>query len=193
MHSTSSKASAVAATAAMLTFLGAGEVAGDPVAPAISAPSATPSAAPRRSLERAPPGEERTPMPKGKEWEASEVVEVGGPLPDGCEARLLREWLRLRCVGDSPQSASLLSGAGEGIAFWLQPMRQGLMPDGKPGTLPGVTELVLALRRGDRRIVQLATASEGYDGVGGHWIRFTLSEQWLDDQSGPWVVVTEPR
>jgi hypothetical protein len=139
----------------------------------------------RRVLHREPPTHAKSAAPKPAEWAHAKPVVPARPLPKGCEALLLREWLRLRCRGRKPATIGLLSGDQTNVSFWLaQGKKEG----------DGYAEVVMPLRRGDRRIIQLTeieTRSE-LPGASEQVLGFTLQELWLDTMPGPWVSILEP-
>jgi hypothetical protein len=152
-----------------------------PGASAAAAPSTSASASPRapaRVLETSPPPAGETPPPSLAEWQEAEPVALARPLPDRCGARLRREWLRIRCRAPVPMSAALLSGTA-GVSFF---MIASVTEDAR------AVEMVMPLRRGDRRIVQLTEAGAGYEGPIGQEALLIVSERWLDGDAGPIVV-----
>jgi hypothetical protein len=165
--------------------------------PASSAdPSAEPSAEPKprdttlRSLESQPPPAEESTAPTAAEWEGAERVEVFGPLPDTCKAFLVREWLRIHC-NNSGSAFAVLSGSKKDVTARLVPL--GLRTEtGSMTEVPGTITLQLPLRRGDRRVMQLSSTSFSEYSANAWGAPFlTISEQWLDDQPGPWVSVAQ--
>ncbi len=126
-----------------------------------------------------PPAERGTPMPARTEWSGASPAILERPLPHGCEAKLLREWLRLRCSGRRFASVGVVSGDAHGVALWLAP---GKDPEG------GLAELILPLRPGDRRILQVTElASDALHGSGEQRLSFIVSEQWPTREAGPIV------
>ena len=115
--------------------------------------------------------------PKVTEWPHALRVSLSrkGPLAAGCHALLVREWLRLRCDG-RVFALSLLAGKPEGIAFWI-----GGEHDAPFG------ELLMPLRRGDRRVFQLWAPGEDASFAFAPKPALVVQESWLDGDAAPVV------
>lgn len=159
------------------------------------------------ALTEIPLPDDASEQPKPKDWNDAERVRLLRPLPPGCDARLIREWLRIGCswtlasldgrqadesdpirgeakLTHRPASLALISGRQAGLAMWLKPPSED-DPD-------SFIEIIMPLRRGDRRIIQYA--EHGHPdpikgGIGDQQLGFMVSQQWLPGMSAPWVVV----
>lgn len=147
-------------------------------------PPAPPTGAPPIPLADQRPGPEATPKPSAKEWKAAPRVSLARPLPSFCEARLVREWLRIRCspAEGLAAGAAVLSGDGADVGFFMT-------RSGKYGW-DSTTEVVMPLRRGDRRIVQLTRTNSGHEGIFSQDPLLLVSAEWLDEKGGPIVTPT---
>jgi hypothetical protein len=159
-------------------------------------PSASASAQPEvdeamlRSLETKPPPEVKSEKPKPEEWNGAERVALFGKMPGTCKAYLLREWLQIRCDNNGAAFA-VLSGSTEDVTTKLVRSAFTAATETEGATnVTGSITIQLPIRRGDRRVMQVST-TDFNDYSGGMWGRplMTISEQWLDDQPGPWVSV----
>jgi hypothetical protein len=162
---------ALAATA--LLFLSGATPATDPVS----------SGAPLE-LEASPPGAEVTPAPKPDEWKAAPVVRLSHDV-EACRAYRVREWLKIHCAGFPAAGISLLAGARTGVALWVDPPRD---PGDGMKTLRSA-EVILPVRRGDGRLLQIGQFGPGYDGPVAWNLAFTISEQWIEGDAAPIVSV----
>jgi hypothetical protein len=119
--------------------------------------------------------------PRAEQWRSAERVglsRASSAAERVCNATRVREWLRVRCA--TPTFAiGLLAGDVDGLAFWI-----GSESEGRYG------EVQLALRPGDRRVVQLFAPPSKPDG--GPSPSFVLQEHWLEGDLAPTVVVTGP-
>lgn len=121
--------------------------------------------------------DQKSPPPKLGEWLSAPLVGLTrvGPAAAGCRARVVREWMRIRCVGQV-FAVSLLAGTPDGIAFWI---------GGSEGDVFG--EVLMPLRRGDRRVFQLWAPGQDAAGVFAPKPMLVLQEQWV---AGDTPVVT---
>jgi len=162
----------------------------DPGAPSTAAPLAraasenppsiavvVPSDAP--SFASDVPSAERSTAPSAAEWRDAKPVKLTrrGPRAASCEAKRVREWLRVRCQTKT-FAISLLGGANEGLSFWI-----GGEAEGQFG------EVQLPLRRGDRRVVQLWATESDSTGTSVVEPSLTLQELWADGDAAPTVTV----
>jgi hypothetical protein len=138
-----------------------------------SNPLVAPSVNGARKLETSPPPAERSTMPTPREWQSAESVALMRPLPRGCSAHLIREWLRLEC--EAAIDIAYFGGPRDGVTLSRTP------PDWEKD-IRARAQLIVPLRRGERRIMQLQGDEWGH-----HVGSLTLSIQWLPDQAGPWV------
>lgn len=141
----------------------------------------------------APFAEERSAAPKAKEWAAAPRValdrarpglfaDTTSPTGSLCEARRLREWVRLRC-NITTGAISLLGGNVDGLALRLDPVN---VEDFQ--AFPNGGEVVFPVRRGDRRVVEWLEIAFGYKGMTSVEPRFVLSEQWPAGDERPMIV-----
>ncbi|MEZ4439653.1 MAG: hypothetical protein R3B72_11225 [Polyangiaceae bacterium] len=164
-------------------------IAGDAVAdPTPSATAGTPSAAWPNLAELDLPTA-ASPAPTRDEWKSARGVALASSLPPSCHAHLLREWLRVRCNDTPPQAGAVLSGPSEDVAFYASIPRVPELPDMLDIT-KGYVEVVMPLRRGESRVVELTRRST--DDYGPSWqLPFLLlSQQWSHGEGGP-VVLTD--
>ncbi|WP_437926562.1 hypothetical protein WMF37_47425 [Sorangium sp. So ce291] len=143
------------------------------------------AAAPKeRALEEAPPAPERTPRPQAAEWDAAEPVRLardrGGAA---CKARMRREWLRIDCTTPSVAVVRTLGASAGEEWLWLD---QKNSAQDALGLATGVS-VVFPVRLGDRRVIEILSATGGYRSEFGVATAFVISEQWLDGDAGPIV------
>jgi hypothetical protein len=67
--------------------------------------------------------------------------------------------------------------------FWIDP------PKSKNSEMPGGGEVMFPLRRGDRRVFQISTFGQGYDGPFTILPAAIIQEQWTDGDPAPIVTV----
>ena len=106
----------------------------------------------------------RTAMPTTGEWRRATHLR---DVPGGCVGSRVREWYRLKCDDAMYGSVVLLAGSRDG-AF--------LKVDGEFHAT-----VLMAVRRGDSRVIQLnrAVFGDGYEGEGGEQVPgWTVSESW---------------
>jgi hypothetical protein len=120
----------------------------------------------------APPA--RTKKPAVADWKTAPEVKLARSIKE-CKAQQIAEWLRIRCDLEV-SSASLLAGEARDVAF-------------APLDKNTAFSVVVALRPGDRRVIQL-----------NHFFSFSrwgaseagaaeISEMWLPGAAAPVVVV----
>jgi hypothetical protein len=136
----------------------------DPASPAVPVPEV--------ALPAAPPA--RTKKPAVADWKTAPEVKLARTIKE-CKAQQIAEWMRIRCDLDV-SSASLLAGDAHDVAF--APLEKN-----------AAFSVVVALRPGDRRVIQL-----------NHFFSFSrwgaseagaaeISELWLPGAAAPVVVV----
>jgi|GEM_PF-6207998 len=100
--------------------------------------------------------------PTGPEWHDANPVQFTYRSADrfskSCEASQVREWLKIRCREQPTAAMRLLGGEGKHIYYWIQP------PSTETDGMPGESEIVMAIRPGDRRVIAWWTFAPGYDG-----------------------------
>ncbi len=123
----------------------------------------------RSSFTEAPPGEEPSAMPKAREWKDAPVIRLSRD-ESRCEARRLREWVRVRCPFGA--LAKLVAGPREGVS---------LQAEGEDAVL------VFAVRRGERRVFVV----EQIWRLGRWWVAndttWVVSHDWPEGAKAPVV------
>lgn len=136
----------------------------DPTSPAPTAAAVAPPLAPPA----------RTKRPAVADWKTAPEVKLARSIKE-CKAQQIAEWMRIRCDIEV-SSASLLAGDAHDVAF--APLDKNV-----------AFSVVVALRPGDRRVIQL-----------NHFFSFSrwgaseagaaeISELWLPGAAAPVVVV----
>jgi hypothetical protein len=137
----------------------------------------------------------RSPRPTAKEWEGADEDPVGA---SGCVLALVREWARLRCgkLDDAAEnnatpfaSVVLLAGKRGDESATIETLdRERISPQTR-------ATLVMPLRPGDRRVVELNEIEPGgfgYDPTPSRQVPgLTLSETWLDGAPGPTLAIDD--
>lgn len=160
------------------------------LAPALLA-SARVAAGDAASGETAPPlfdaepfSDERTPLPTTAEWAAAPSVRLDARAPDeACSARRLREWLKVRCRAEELGAMRMLGGARDGVQMRLVGTRSEF------GEVVGATEIVVPVRRGDARVIEIMRIELGYKGMNSVEPWRVLSEVWPEEDERPTVVL----
>jgi hypothetical protein len=135
-----------------------------------------------RSFAGEPFGDDRTPPPTPDEWKTAKLVALdAADVEKSCEARRLREWMRIRCKADMG-GIRLLGGDSEGVSLRLDPMMK--IDD----VVPGGGEVVFPVRRGDARVFEWLRMEFGYKGSMSLNSHLVLSESWLDGEERPTIV-----
>ncbi len=166
-----------------------------------AAPSASPSAssapaAPAaKLLEVDSPSAEVSAFPKLAEWRQAHPVRMARS-PSICRAMRLREWLRVVCTPLVTYGLSLVSGDRKDVYFWVNEQHfateeelQSNWWDGDLDESKWTAEVILPLRRGDRRLIQIVGAQNLQYYGGSDELRLFLSEHWLEDEPGPVVTI----
>jgi hypothetical protein len=122
-----------------------------------------------------PPSAE-SPRPHRREWKSAPLIALAR-APDTCEARAIREWVRVSCHG--PLEAMLVGGSHEGVDLY-----QGNEWD------PPI-HVVFPVRRGDRRVIQLydVERTSRYQPLTVSSGGTIVSESWTPDEGTPTIVV----
>jgi hypothetical protein len=163
----------------VIVALGAAALSGDAVAeedPTTGHPPAT------AGFADAPFADEASAKPTADEWRSAPEVEPTrrGPRAARCHVWRVREWVRVSCPDLVTASIAMLGGTAQGMAFWIDPVREGA--DGK---LPSGGEVLFPVRRGDRRVVQLLSFGAGYEGPFTQLPALVVQESWLPDEEEP--------
>jgi hypothetical protein len=151
-----------------------------------AAPSASPDAgAPLPRFDEAPFSDEKTPRPGPEAWKPTTPVALTEPLPFGCNAYRTREWVKIRCSKLATSRIALLGGAREDVFLFLdRPKFENGIPEG--------AEVMFAVRRGDRRVIEWSTFGESYDGPGLPVVAFMISESWAPGDPAPVIIAHKP-
>jgi len=144
---------------------------------------------------------EKSKVPALAEWNAAK--DIGGRYAtwNRCKLRRVREWLRLRCLGENGLGAELLAGT-RGEASFSNVVEEKTCTETEPGypqserTCKTRVELVFPIRRGDRRYFQVVREGKK---KWTHMLGFqpslevdtTLSASWLEDEPSPVVVMKQ--
>lgn len=115
--------------------------------------------------------------PTTREWESAPHLR---DVPGGCVGARVREWFRLRCDDANYGSAVLLAGSRDGVFMKVDDQFHATV--------------VLAVRKGDARVIQLnrAVFGGGYEGEGGDGEQvpgWTVSEEWGEGEEEAGIVV----
>jgi hypothetical protein len=128
--------------------------------------------------------EEKSPAPTRAEWASAPLVTLdpSGP-PRSCEARRLREWVRLRCKDGSFGAIRILAGPRDGMQTTLAD------PQVDFGEIATTAELVIPVRRGDARVIEVMEIEFGYKGSMNVSPWLVVSEQWPPEDERPTFVL----
>lgn len=148
------------------------------------------SAAGEGKAEEPPPfdaqpfSEERTPLPTRAEWASAPRVTLDPRTKEpGCSAWRVREWVRLRCDQGGYGAVRMLAGERDGLQ-----MRLG-GPTSEFDEAAGDLEVVLPVRRGDARVIELMSLEFGYKGSMSVEPWRVLSEVWPAEDERPTIVL----
>ncbi len=160
-----------------LAFSASAEAPTEP--PPAEAPGAAGAPTLASEMAKSPPSESRSKVPTAEEWRTATSVKLSrtSPRAAACAAVRVREWLRVRCPMEA-FAVSLLGGANDGLSFWIGEDTRGTFG-----------EVQLALRPGDRRVVQLWTTRTGTGGVAIVEPSVVLQELWILGEASPTVTV----
>jgi hypothetical protein len=134
--------------------------------------------------------DKRSPMPAKSEWAAAPQVAIDRATPESlfqsrqgqrcqCEARRLREWVRIRCDRDRDGGILLLGGSADGLALGRD------------------QDAVFPVRRGDRRVIEFLLAEETVNAHTTEVIArqplpgYVISEQWIAGDERPLLVAAD--
>ena len=142
-----------------------------------SAPPAIPAPPP---FDAQPFPDEKTPPPQKAEWAAAPRVTLDPSLPQsGCLAWRVREWVKLRCTSDGFGAIRLLGGKRDGLQTTLLATRNEFEE------VAGEAELVIPVRRGDARVIEIMTLDFGYKGSMSVSPWRVISEHWPAEDDRP--------
>ena len=142
-----------------------------------------PTEADRPPLFHTPPfADEKTPAPKKAEWDAAPRVTADPRAPERpCEARRLREWVRIRCTSGSFGAIRILGGKRDGLQTSLLDYQDDFVP------VAGTAELVIPVRRGDARVIEVMSIDFGYKGSTSVAPWMVVSEHWPEEDESPTI------
>lgn len=137
---------------------------------------------PTPAFDATPFPEEKSPRPKKEEWKDVPAVRFsdGSASMGNCGFQRLREWIRIRCGITS--KITLMCGNPEDVYLSLDP----LPPDW--GSFPEGGELVMAVRKGDRRLIEVQSVEFGYKGANTAVSTGVISELWLPGDEKPVII-----
>jgi hypothetical protein len=142
-----------------------------------------------KSIDRIEVPTEKSKRPSLAEWAAAPKVALTrvSPSVTGCQAHLVREWLKVHCEGLPLAAFSLLGGERNDVLMWITPPKEAT-------ETPSSGEVIFPLRKGEVRVIGGWTFGEGYDGPLTVLPGFVLQEDWLEDgvepgQKGPVVTL----
>jgi hypothetical protein len=129
-----------------------------------------------KSIDRIELPTEPSKRPTVAEWATAPKVALTRVSPNltGCQAFLLREWLKVRCAGMPLAAFSLLGGERNDVLMWITPAKEPTEP-------PSSGEVIFPLRKGEVRVLGGWTFGEGYDGPLTVLPAFVLQEDWRED------------
>lgn len=140
---------------------------------------------PLPAFDTTPFPEEKSPRPKKDEWKTAQEIEFAeGSMKNGgiCKFQRLREWIRISCSTTTAQ-ITLMCGNDEDVFFELGPVPVdwGVFPEG--------AEIVFAVRKGDRRLIEWQGVEFGYKGSNSVNSFLVISEMWLPSEEKPVILV----
>jgi hypothetical protein len=123
-------------------------------------------------------------VPTVEEWKTATAVRLSrvGYRALECRASRVREWLKIHCGEVLTASISVLGGDNDHVHLWRPPADANGQP--QKGA-----DVVMAVRPGDARVLQVWAIGFGYEGFGGIEPVFTISEQWVEGEGAPLVTV----
>ncbi len=172
--------------AAAASALGAALVLGPVLRPAQAEEPAIGSAPSSKGFAEAPFAKEESKKPTAEEWKTAPEVEPTrrGPRGAKCHVWRVREWVRVSCPDLVTSSVAMLGGNVHGMAFWIDPVREG-----QDGKLPAGGEVLFPVRPGDRRVVQFLSFGPGYEGPFTQLPALVVQESWLEGTAAPVIVL----
>jgi hypothetical protein len=150
--------------------------------PASAAPSAAAATPAGPDFAEAPFLAEKSKKPTAEEWKGAPEVQPTrrGPRGAKCHVWRVREWVRVSCPDLVTASVAMLGGTTEGMAFWIDPVREG-----QDGKLPAGGEVMFPVRPGDRRVVQFLSFGPGYEGPFTQLPALVVQESWVEGATAP--------
>lgn len=127
-----------------------------------------------------------SPAPRAAEWDAAEALtatRVAGERAARCRVDRVREWLRIRCKDLPTAAIGALGGDAKGLRYEIQPAGDN--------RVPGDGQVILPVRRGDRRALLWWTFGEGYDGPLTVVPAITIQQSWLPSRQAPVLTLVD--
>ena len=122
--------------------------------------------------------------PTAQAWRSAQplsLLRISGARATRCNARAVREWLKVACPELRTSAITELGSTGTPTLSHIDPAGDD--------RIPGAGEVVLQLHPGDRHALMWWTLGEGYDGPLTVVPGLVLQEYWLAEQ--PVVVLTD--
>ncbi len=137
---------------------------------------------PTPAFDATPFPEEKSSRPKKEEWKDVPAVRFsdGSASVGSCGFQRLREWIRIRC--GITAKITLMCGNPEDVYLSLDPLPQDW------GSFPEGGELVMAVRKGDRRLFEWQSVEFGYKGSNSAVSMAVISEMWLPGEEKPVIM-----
>lgn len=128
--------------------------------------------------------EEKTALPTKAEWRSAQEVTLDPRAKEpSCSAFRVREWVKLQCKAESFGALRMLAGERDGLQMRLEDEGNELGPG------PSRAEMVIPVRRGDARVIELMTFEFGYKGSTSVEPWRVLSEIWPAEDDRPTIVL----
>jgi len=140
---------------------------------------------PLPAFDEQPFPEEKSPRPKDAEWTTAPILGLsdGGNARYACTAQRIREWMRFACKTDLAAVTMLGGNAPEDVLVRLAPMKE------EWERVPPAGEVVLPVRRGDRRVIEWTGVEFGYKWSMAASSYATIDEHWLPEEEKPYVIM----
>src|SRR6185295_18782990 len=113
-----------------------------------------------------PVPEEKSKPPTPAEWNAAKDMKIVPPTRLSCTARRVREWMQIRCQVRDTVAIEVVTGLPRDVYFSIRSGAGECSSDDSYGTTTcaDIDEVVFAIRRGDRRVLQITQAGQSYGG-----------------------------
>ena len=156
--------------------------AADPAAGAEAAPTASARVTepPPPLFNKEPFPEERSRLPTNAEWASAGAVTLDPRhAAVSCKSQRVREWLRIHCKGPFFGAVRVLGGKKEGMQVRFTNV------DAEFSGMPEGVDVVLPIRRGDQREIELMEMEIGYHGSQSLLTWAVISELWPEGDDSP--------
>ena len=134
------------------------------------------------AFDETPFPDEKSPRPEKDDWKTAPQVALSeGSTLGLCKVQRLREWIRIGCAVTSAQ-ITLMCGNPEDVYMELGPVPPdwGMFPEGG--------EIVFAVRKGDRRLLEWQGVEFGYKSMNSAISFLVISELWLPGEEKPIII-----